>query len=150
MGRGIARTCHFLIIVRASRGLTSTSPDQRTPTLRLQCARSTGRHSDSATGWLYGKRNEAGSSFPPRSSGGDGGESNSATGFFRWPGCCLDWLLRLWTCECWTCFSSIELHQGAGASALGKAKQKQLPSPGTPELSAQIRPPIASSNCLLM
>jgi hypothetical protein len=25
----------------------------------------------------------------------DGGESNSARGFFRWPGCCFDWLLRL-------------------------------------------------------
>src|SRR5215467_14215910 len=28
-----------------------------------------------------------------------GGESNSARDFFKWPGCCLNWLLRLLACE---------------------------------------------------
>src|SRR6266568_554315 len=27
------------------------------------------------------------------------GESNSARGFFRWPGCCFDWLFRRFSCE---------------------------------------------------
>jgi len=47
-------------------------------------------------------------------------------------------------------WSQFDMPQGAGSQALGKVKQKQLPSPGMPELSAQICPCIASTNRLLM
>src|SRR5581483_1606830 len=33
---------------------------------------------------------------------------------------------------------------------VGSVKQKQLPSPSMPELSTQMRPPIASTSCLLI
>ncbi len=46
--------------------------------------------------------------------------------------------------------SQFDMPQGAGSQALGRVKQKQLPSPGSPELSAQICPCIASINRLLM
>ncbi len=46
--------------------------------------------------------------------------------------------------------SLFDMPQGVGSQALGRVKQKQLPSPGSPELSAQICPCIASINRLLM
>src|SRR5207244_8302 len=45
------------------------------------------------------KQNRLKSGFSSGCGGGDGGEWNSARGFFNWPSCCFDWLLRLLACE---------------------------------------------------
>jgi hypothetical protein len=43
---------------------------------------------------------------------------------------------------------NIQLDQCEGGGLEGRVKQKRLPSPMRPELSTQICPPIASTNCL--
>ena len=52
------------------------------------------------------KQSRLGTGFPDGCRGGGEGESNLATGFFRWPGCCLDWLLRRFSCACCPMLSS--------------------------------------------
>src|SRR5579872_3642187 len=57
---------------------------------------------------------------------------------------------RYWECKVGRDSAWLMAFMRAGERPDGRVKQKQLPWPGMPRLSAQMRPPIDSTICLLI